>query len=285
MFQAAGDWDNWRKPKSCQYIWIDVIQPAAGGGGGFTGAAASARGGGGGGGSGCIGHFLFPAWALPDILAVFVGAGGLGGAATLAGAAGGVSWVGVRADATGNYNYAAHLASSGALGGGAGTGAAGGAAGAGAAQNVSNGTFLAGCLLRQLGGAAGAAGGSPAGAVGASITLPTSPLTGGAGGAGTTSADFAGGGFSATGGDVLVSDYRPGTGAAGSVAGGSGYPLWPPSAGFISYGGCGGSSSNAGVGGAGGTGGVGSGGGGGGGGTTGGRGGDGGAGLIIIAWL
>jgi hypothetical protein len=130
-----------------------------------------------------------------------------------------------------------------------------------------------------IAGTAGVAGGAVAGATGTAQTIPTAtPFWGATSGAGTTSADFAGGAFTAQA-DSFFSERRPATPAAGSFDGSSGLTLWKP---FYSFGGGGGSSSNTGAGGAGGNGGYGSGGGGGGGGTTGGRGGDGGSGLVMI---
>lgn len=170
-------------------------------------------------------------------------------------------------------------------GGGTGTGAAVGAAG-------SAGTIatIAAMPLAHMGhfdliaGTAGVAGGAVAGAVGTAQALPiATPFWGATGGAGTTSADFAGGAFTAIA-DSYLSEIRPATPVttAGSNHGSGGRTIWAP---FFSFGGGGGSSSNASAGGNGGNGGLGCGGGGGGAGTTGGRGGDGGSGFVlIICW-
>jgi hypothetical protein len=119
-----------------------------------------------------------------------------------------------------------------------------------------------------------------AGAVGTAQTIPATGLRcmGGSGGAGTTSADFAGGLFTAIT-DSWLSERRPATPTAGTFPGSGGTQYWKP---FFGFGGGGGSSSNTAAGGAGGNGAFGCGGGGGGAGTTGGRGGDGGAGIVII---
>ena len=270
----------WSKPRGKTMMFAMAIGGGGGGGGGFTGAAASARGGGGGGGSSSITKLLIPLMCVPDRLYVQVGAGGQGvGSGGGTAGSGILSYIFIHAAATlvsGNILIASGAA--GATGGGTGTAAAVGAAGAAGTIFASSGRCDMG-IFQSIAGNVGFAGGAVAGAAGTNATVTVTGIgTGGAGGAGTTSADFAGGGFTAVT-DSFLSQYRPQAPAAGSNNGAGGIALeqllW-------TYGGCGGSSSNAGVGGNGGNGIYGSGGGGGGGGTTGGRGGNGGDGIVII---
>ena len=277
-------WQTYRKPRGKTMLEILCIGGGAGGGGGFTGVAASARGGGGSGGSSAISRVVIPLWMLPDILYTQVGAGGQGvGSGGGTAGSGVLSYVSIAPNTTAS-NIIAISGAAAPTGGGTGTAAAVGAAGAAGTIPVIGSMPLAGLgFFQMIAGQIGVAGGAVAGAVGTAQSIPTTSVltTGGTGGAGTTSADFAGGLWTAIASSWL-SEQRPATPAAGSFDGSGGFNLWKP---FFSFGGTGGSSSNTGVGGNGGNGGYGSGGGGGGGGTTGGRGGDGGSGIIIMtAW-
>ena len=277
-------WHPWERPYGKTMCHIICIGGGGGGGGGFTAAAAAARGGGGGGGSSGVTRVTIPLFLLGDRLYIQVGAGGRGvGSGGGTAGSGVLSYVVVYPHNTAS-NVVAVSGAAGATGGGTGTGAAVGAAGAaGTIAAIGAMPLAAAGQFSFIAGRVGIAGGAVAGAAGTPTDIPTSSaLTcGGAGGAGTTSANFAGGGYN-TLANSLLSLNAPVGPAAGSNDGGGGYMLWKP---LFSFAGCGGSSSNAGVGGAGGNGGYGSGGGGGGGGTTGGRGGDGGSGLvIIISW-
>lgn len=276
-------WQTWRKPIGVSMLCMLLIGGGGGGGGGFTGIAGSARGGGGAGGSSSITRVLVPAIYLPDTLYIQVGAGGQG-----VGSGGGTAGSGVRSYVciAPNVDPSNVLAVSSTAvvptGGGTGTGAAAGAAGgAGTLAAIADMPLAGYGFFFTVGGDAGVAGGAQTGAVGPAqgITVTGCLTTGGSGGAGTTSADFAGGAWTAIA-NSLLSENRPATPGAGSFDGSGGYLLEEP---FFSFGGTGGSSSNTGPGGNGGNGGPGSGGGGGGGGTTGGRGGDGGNGIIIMA--
>lgn len=279
-------WHSWIKPRGKTMFNIICIGGGGGGGGGFTRAAAAAGGGGGSGGCSGITRMTGALALIPDRLYIQVGAGGIGvGSGGGTAGSGVLSYVAVAIptatpgtiQAT---NVLAVSGAAGAAGGGTGTGAAVGALGAGGTIATIAAMPLAHMhQFSLIAGTAGVAGGAVAGAVGTAQSIPTAtPFWGATGGAGTTSADFAGGAFTAQA-DSLFSERRPSTPAAGSNNGSGGYTIWQP---FYSYGGGGGSSSNAGVGGAGGNGGYGCGGGGGGAGTTGGRGGDGGSGLVII---
>jgi hypothetical protein len=279
-------WHSWIKPRGINMLHMIAISGGGGGGGGFSAAASSARGGGGSGGSSGISRLTIPAIFVPDRLYIQVGAGGQG-----VGSGGGTAGSGTLSyvcaaipTATPGTIQAMNVflvsGAAGPAGGGTGTGAAVGALGA-AGTIATIGAMPLGHMgnFDLIAGTAGVAGGAVAGANGTAQSIPTAtPFWGATGGAGTTSADFAGGAFTAQA-DSLLSEMRPATPAAGSNPGSSGLTCWAP---FYSFGGGGGSASNAGVGGAGGNGGYGTGGGGGGGGTTGGRGGDGGSGLVII---
>jgi len=277
-------WQTWRFPRGRSMVSIFCVGGGGGGGGGFTGAASTARGGGGSGGSSAITRVLVPGFLLPETLYVQVGAGGQGvGSGGGTAGSGVLSYVSIAPNTTAS-NIVAISGAAAAVGGGTGTAAAVGAAGTAGTIAVIGSMPLAGLgNFNMIAGQVGVAGGAVAGAVGTAQTIPVTSVlcTGGSGGAGTTSADFAGGAFTAISNSWL-SEQRPATPTAGSYNGSGGLQLWEP---FFSFGGGGGSSSNAGIGGAGGNGAYGAGGGGGGGGTTGGRGGDGGSGVvIIISW-
>lgn len=285
LFRAPAQFQTWIKPRGKSMVKIICIGSGAGAGGGFSAAAATARGGGGGGGPGAFGSAIFPADMLPDMLYVFVALGGLGGAAANVGTAGALSYVLNVPDIS--LPTASRVLLSGAAapgGGGAGTAAAGGALGTAGTVAAQAPMTAWGQMVGMIGQAA-TAGGAQTGANGAAVTQSTPPTNGGTGGGGTTSADFAGGAFTATGWMPSLTG-----GPAGSNRGQDGYELSPAgvyipvmSSGFAP--GTGGGSSNAGNGGDGGNGGTGCGGGGGGGGVIGGRGGTGGNGLIaIVSW-
>lgn len=271
-------WHTWLKPRGKTMMHAILASGGGAGGNGATGVAASARVGGGSGGSSGLTRLTIPLAFVPDALYVQVGRGGdsiIGNPL--------LSYIAAKYSAAtpGTVNPNNIFAVSGAAAPTNGTIA--GAAGAGGTIAT-----IAAMPLAHMGhfdfiaGTNGASGGAAAGAVGGAAAQPTAtPFWGASGGAGTTSADFAGGAFTANA-DSLFSEMRPATAAAGSNHGSGGFTLWTP---FISFGGGGGGSSNAGVGGNGGNGGLGCGGGGGGGGTTGGTGGAGGSGFVlIICW-
>lgn len=277
-------WNTWRKPRGKTMCHIICIGGGAGGGGGFTRAAAAAGAGGGGGGSSAVTRVTLPLLYLPDTLYIQVGAGGQGVSSGGGTAGSGVlSYVSIAPNTTAS-NILAISGAAAAVGGGTGTGAAVGAVGTAGTIAVIGSMPLAGMgIFNVIAGQSGAAGGAQAGAVGGAGTIPVTSVitTGGTGGAGTTSADFAGGLWTAIAGSWL-SEQRPATPAAGSNNGSSGFELWKP---LFFWAGSGGSSSNTAAGGNGGNGSYGCGGGGGGAGTTGGRGGNGGSGIvIIISW-
>lgn len=274
-------WLTWRKSPGDTMCNILCIGGGGGGGGGFTRSAAAAGGGGGSGGSSGQTSVTIPLFLLPDVIYVQVGAGGIGvGSGGGTAGSGILSYVSIFPN-TAAANIIAVSGAAGAAGGGTGTGAAVGAAGtAGTIATIAAMPLAAAGQYTVLAGQIGVAGGAVAGANGTAATIPVTGLRcmSGSGGAGTTSADFAGGLFTAITNSYL-SENRPATPASGSNNGSGGPQLWKP---FFGFGGGGGSSSNSDVGGAGGTGAFGCGGGGGGAGTTGGKGGDGGSGIVII---
>lgn len=271
-FEGNGDWRSLILPRGKSHMGIICLGSGAGGGAGFSAAAATARGGGGGGGSGAIVRAIFQRELLPDQLFINVGLGGV------AGAAGGLSRVAIRPD-TVVQNSILVSGAAAATAGGVGSAAAVGAAGAASTVStpIISGPFSAWALsFLVIAGVGGGAGGAVAGGAGTALSWGNLgvPLDGGCGGGGTTSADFAGGGYFPAGWQPSLAG-----GLAGSNRGQDGVLFPNP---FASLGGTGGGSSNAGTGGAGGDGAMGSGGGGGGAGVTGGLGGRGGNGVVII---
>lgn len=279
-------WQTWMKPRGKTMMFIMAASGGAGGGAGFSRAAAAAGGGGGAGGSSGLVRVTLPLILVPDVLYIQGGAGGTGGVPGGAAAtAGTLSFVAARLSASspGIHQASNTLIQSSGANPGIGVAGSGTAAGTGgvAATVVpaTNGPLALIGHFDAVAGAAGASGGAQTGAIGGASSYNAAvPVWGATGGAGTTSADFAGGAFTAVT-DSYFSEMRPATPAAGSFDGSTGRTVWQP---FYSYGGGGGSSSNTGPGGNGGNGGYGCGGGGGGAGTTGGRGGDGGPGFVLI---
>lgn len=279
-------WHTWIKPLGVSSIFIMCVGGGGGGGGGAT-RASGTGGGAGGGGSSSTTRVLIPAWSVPDVLYVEVGAGGAGGAAAASGANGLLSYVAIYPDNSTVLNILARSGNAAATSGVAGSVAANGSGGTGGTIATIANMPLAGYgIFAFIAGRDGASGGVQSGAIGGPANFNTTSAIsqGGAGGAGTNTVSYAGGLITAIA-NTLISDSRPSGSAAGSNDG-SGAPLLaPPNGPFWPYCGLGGSSSFNGVGGNGGPAGPGSGGGGGGAGTTGGRGGNGGDGyVLLIAW-
>lgn len=286
----------WIKPRGTSMTYMMAIAGGGGGGGGFSKASGAAGGGGGGGACSGIGKLIIPSFLLPDTLYVQVGQGGLGGAASTAGAAGTNSYIMFTPLV---FSAANTLLSSGTNApGGGGAGNATNPATAGSIPTVAAIATLSpqlaiGMFTASV-GLIGVTGGAVAGGVGSSVTAwSTLPMSPGAGGAGATGpGDFNGGAQTANA--ALSITYLNWPITAGAIAAGgtggttdahdgnAGVSLLSP---FLQSGGSGGGSNVAGVAGDGGRGGIGCGGGGGGAGTTGGRGGNGGNGLVaIFSW-
>ena len=233
-------WQVWHKPRGKTMLSVLCIGGGGGGGCGFTAAAGNARGGGGSGGGSSSSRVVVPLFLLPDTLYIQVGAGGQGvGSGGGTAGSGILSYVAIAPNTTAS-NVLAISGAAGAVGGGTGTGAAVGAAGTAGTIPVIGSMPLAGLgTFALIAGQIGVAGGAVAGAVGTAQTIPTTSIlcTGGSGGAGTTSADFAGGLWTAITSSYL-SEQRPATPAAGSNNGSGGFTLWEP---FFIFGGTGGS--------------------------------------------
>lgn len=292
--QFSQGWQTWYKPRGVTQSYMLTIAGGGGGGAGFT--RASGANGGGGGGGACSGltRLIIPSFFLPDSLYIQVGQGGLGGATSgTAGAGGSNSYISLGHSTAAPNVILAAVGATVPGGGGAGTGAAAGAAGTAPTVGATTTTNQYGHWFGTI-GLAGVAGGFTAttGQLGNSITawasIPLSPGAGG-GGIGTSNAEFAGGGQTATAAVdwgnrnwPITAGFLAPAGAGVGGNGSSGVVSWQP---FFMTGGAGGGTNNTGVGGAGGNGGIGCGGGGGGSGITGGRGGNGGNGLVmIISW-
>ena len=78
---AAGNWQEWVKPRGCSLITMVCIGSGSGGGAGFTRASGAAGGGGGGGGSSGASRLIIPAFMVSDRLYIQVAIGGAGVAA------------------------------------------------------------------------------------------------------------------------------------------------------------------------------------------------------------
>lgn len=288
---TSGNWQIWSKPKNIRFIKIWMIGGGGGGGGGAKNINGVSRGGGGGGGSSAIAQGIFPANLLPDILYIYVGQGGAGGAAQTTGSAGELSYVGVRPNISSiNLILQSGAAAAGA-GGGTSTSGNGSAGSAGTIFAQANAQLSYLGVINLTAGVAGVAGGNGlTPTAGSSVTI-TLPVTGGAGGGSSTSASV-----DLLGGSIIGMGFVPtiSTGVTGSfVDGNDGFNSIPSqkSNNYIPLfftGGAGGSGNGLGAGGNGGDGSFGCGGGGGAagnssfGGCLGGRGGDG---LVIItAW-
>jgi hypothetical protein len=279
IFQYNGSttWQTWNKPRNAKFVSFFVIGGGGGGGGGAAGSGVG-RVGGAGGGSSSLTTGIFPAFAIPDMLHIQVGAGGIGGVSAGAGVAGGITYVSTY-PGTARTNV---VVSSGTTGAVAGNGGSTLTPAGGTIFSPANALISYNSLLNGLAGATGGAGSST---TGTAVTILRLPLSGGAGGGGSSSVNtnFAGGAINS----YSYLEQIPG-GAATGGAGAGGY--CSPFHGIkkqdilLFTGGSGGGGNGAGTGGTGGNGAYGCGGGGGGAGTTsrGGFGGNGGNGLVII---
>ncbi len=281
FYASAGtnQWQTWRKPKKCNYVYIICIGGAGGGAGGYgtnTAFVVNTAGGG-----GAVSRALYNSQQIPDVLFVQVGLGGAGGAGGVssggAGGAGSRSWVALQpASVIAAQNIIMGSGQTNAGGGQGPTGAA--ILGEGGIVQSSASFLTLSNFLTANGNATIANGGF----INVDITPLNSQITtaGGAGGTYNSGTTVAGSGssISATAVSPLIlggSGSTTGNGGDGA----NGITSWKP---FYSLGGAGGGGSLA-IGGNGGNGGIGSGGGAGGNGLArGGNGGKGGDGLVII---
>jgi hypothetical protein len=285
IFYSQGSIQTWQKPRGAKFIHIFAIGGGGGGGGGGVVTSTGTRAGGGGGGSAGFCRGFYPAFLLPDILYVQVGAGGAGGASQTGGSAGTTSFVSLTPAQTptlapiilsGNTNCGS--------GGGAGGVSTSTAGAAGLVATVPGNAIVGGVLGLNILAVSGFIGkpGSLSNGAGSPAFTGSNLAQGGASGGfrnGSTST-FGTGGTNTSGSVILLSNVN---GGLESGSGDSGYASLVP---FCSMGGGGGGGTLGATGGRGGDGGYGSGGGGGGSATTtGGRGGKGGDGLVIITTI
>tara|TARA_R110000868_G_scaffold47021_1_gene154680 strand:- start:837 stop:1670 length:834 start_codon:yes stop_codon:yes gene_type:complete len=208
----SGTTSDWVKPQGASFIWVTLI--GAGGAGGDGSSTVGA----GGGGSGAVTNYMGPAFLIPDVLRVTVGAtgvsGGVGGAAS--------TLVYQAKDGTGYTLLSAN---------GGNSGTAGTAGATGGAASTSN-YFSCMGFFQSVAGQDGAAG-SGTGAGGDQTNSNTTFLSGGAGGAGA--AANVGGAVTANYGLVI-----PNTTAGGTVRGANGFFQRQP---IVGLGGAGGTTS------------------------------------------
>lgn len=146
IFKEVGSKSDWVKPQGASFVWITLI--GAGGAGGST---TSGLNNGGGGGSGAVTNFMGPAFLMPDVLQVSVGAGGISAANTSGTAGGASSVIYQQKDGTG-YTL---LTASG--GGGGSTAATAGTAGAASSSNYFSCMGFFQSIAGQAGNSAGTA--------------------------------------------------------------------------------------------------------------------------------
>lgn len=276
--QTTNDYQVWRKPRNCSFVYILAIGAGTGGGGGGA-AASTSTAGGAGGPSGAISKLFIPAVFLPDTLMMNIGLGSAGAAQGGQGVAAGNTTIRPYAGSTSILRSAATQF---VTGGGANITAA-------TSQSLGGSEIAAAGIFLSSNGIAGLAG-----ALGTAVATYASDglITRGNAGAGVaaTFTAISGGSiqriaFDPNGSTITVNG---GTGGTNGTAGQDGIGILPsvhnPYT-FYSLGGAGGGNGTT-TGGRGGSGFYGSGGGGGGsrlGGTTGGGvGGKGGDGIVII---
>lgn len=296
---GLSDWQTWRKPRGCN--WIYVLAAGAGASGGCGINSATTSGGGAGGAGGGQTTVLLPAMFVPDILFVQCGVGGKQPAALVSGALpviGGSTFVCIDASTVTNNILIKVPGGYGGVGIAAATATTGGTSSSTSGNIITQQPLSGRGIYTLLSSIVGFAGGTNTTA-GTNITLPATGVmvSGGAGGGGsdTTATAYAGGGFTAIGLGGKTPSLNGGTaGTTGTPAGRGDDGMWNvayPYTYFLGGAGGGGASGTdaTGVAGAGGNGAPGCGGGGAGGSnttaTTLARPGDGGDGFVwIISW-
>ena len=288
-------WQTWRKPRGCNFVYILGV---GGGGAGSSGIAGAAAGGGGGagGGSGAQTTVLIPAMLIPDTLYIQAGNGGVGN--TTGGSAGpnGLpTYVSIEPSTTLTPNVIL-LQANGGTGGGASQSNAGSTGGAaGTVVAITAMPLAARGKFNFLAGIAGTGGGAR-GAAGTTLVIGTSVttgvmVTGGTGGGGGSATPGVGGNITGVGSLNIFPTLTGGAAANDAVPAGFGQSGFIAKNFLMNYGGCGGGGGDnvsGGVPGAGGSGAPGCGGGGSGGASTNAganiisRAGDGGGGFVMI---
>jgi hypothetical protein len=288
-------WQTWRKPRGCNFVYILGV---GGGGAGSSGIAGAAAGGGGGagGGSGSQTTVLIPAMLIPDVLYIQAGNGGIGtNTGGVAGTNGLPTYVSVEPSTTLTPNVIL-LRANGGFGGGASASNAGSTGGiAGTAAATTEMPLAGRGKFNILAGIAGTGGGAR-GAAGVSLTLSVSAIsgvmvTGGTGAGGALATPGAGGNITGVGALNIFPTLSGGAAANNAIPATAGQSGFIEKNFLMNYGGCGGGGGDdvaGGVPGAGGTGAPGCGGGGSGGASTNAgantlaRAGDGGGGFVMI---
>lgn len=161
---------DWVKPQGASFVWFTLIGAGGGGAGNFQDSAIPAWYPGGGGASGNVTNFMCPAFLLPDVLQVAVGAGGYGGVDAVDATAD----PGIAGNATVIYyqqkNGAGYELLKASGGGGGAANGGGGTGGTAAAANT-GGPMTAAGFYNSVAGQNGATGGN------APVTITTNGLT------------------------------------------------------------------------------------------------------------
>lgn len=135
---AVAAWTTeWVKPQGASMVWFTLI--GAGGGGGGVDATNSFFGAGG--GSGAVTNCMVPAFLIPDVLQIRVGAGGAAGTTATSGGSGTITTVFYQQKASSGYTL---LTANGGAGGAAGTGGGSAPSAAGGAASTSTNFSAAG---------------------------------------------------------------------------------------------------------------------------------------------
>jgi hypothetical protein len=190
-------WQTWRKPRGCKFVYMIGVGGGASGGTGTN--TATTSGGGGGGGSGAQAAVMIPAFMVPDVLYIQCGHGGRQPAALVAGAAGVagiVTYISIEPFTTNPTTNDLFLIAPGGSGGTAATTAVAGGAGLGGiAPTIATMPLAGRGFFSLFNGQNGSSGGGVPGN-GANVTIPTTGVmvTGGSGGGGKSATVFGTGG-------------------------------------------------------------------------------------------
>ena len=222
-------WQTWRKPRGCKFVYMIGVGGGASGGTGTN--TANTSGGGGGGGSGAQASVMIPAFMVPDVLYIQCGQGGRQPATIVtatAGVAGIITYISIEPFTTNPTTNDLFLIASGGSGGSPASTTAGGAgSGGGTAPTIATMPLAGRGFYSLFAGQNGGAGGNgTAGTAGTGVTVPVTGLmvTGGGGGGGKILGTFGAGSVitSPTGGvSTGSSDFFPLTAATPAAATGA----------------------------------------------------------------